>query len=50
MSKCDKCQGLVRIERAVDLNSGLAIEYYACLNCGRRKAASKEPRPITHID
>jgi len=34
-------------ERAVDLNAGLAITVLACLNCGRRKAADAEPRPIT---
>ena len=33
--------------RAVDLNAGLAITVLACLNCGRRKAADSEPRPIT---
>jgi len=34
-------------ERAVDLNAGLAITVFACLNCGRRKSAGQEPRPIT---
>jgi len=34
-------------ERAVDLNAGLAIMVFACLNCGRRKAADQEPRPLT---
>jgi len=34
-------------ERAVDLDAGLAITVFACLNCGRRKAADLEPRPIT---
>jgi hypothetical protein len=31
----------------VDLNAGLAIMVFACLNCGRRKAADQEPRPLT---
>ncbi len=35
------------LERAVDLDAGLAITVYACLNCGRRKAAEPEPRPLT---
>jgi len=34
-------------ERAVDLDAGLAITVFACLNCGRRKAADQEPRPLT---
>lgn len=47
MKTCDKCQGSMLIERAVDLNAGLAITVFACLNCGRRQAAEREPRPIT---
>ena len=27
--------------------TGLAITVYACLNCGRRKPAEPEPRPLT---
>jgi hypothetical protein len=45
--RCDKCQGTVRIERCVDLNSGLAISIFVCFNCGKRKPADKEPHPIT---
>jgi len=47
MKTCDKCKGTVVLERAVDLDAGLAIIVYACLNCGRRKAAEPEPRPLT---
>ncbi len=47
MTICDKCRGAMLPERAVDLNAGLAITVYACLNCGRRKTADQEPRPIT---
>jgi hypothetical protein len=35
------------LERAVDLHAGLAIAVFACLNCGRRKEAEREPRPMT---
>ncbi|MEW6543864.1 MAG: hypothetical protein AB1411_09675 [Nitrospirota bacterium] len=35
------------LERAVDLDAGLAITVFACLNCGRRKAAENQPRPLT---
>ena len=47
MMTCDKCRGAMLPERAVDLNAGLAITVFACLNCGRRKSAGQEPRPIT---
>jgi len=47
MKICDKCRGTMLPERAVDLDAGLAINVFACLNCGRRKAADQEPRPIT---
>jgi len=47
MSKCDKCKGTMLLERAVDLDAGLAITVFACLNCGRRKAVDQAPRPIT---
>ena len=47
MKTCDKCRGAMLPERAVDLDAGLAITVFACLNCGRRKAADSEPRPLT---
>lgn len=47
MKACDKCKGTLIMERAVDLDAGLAITVYACLNCGRRKPAEPEPRPLT---
>lgn len=46
MEICDKCKGAMLLERAVDLDAGLAITVFACLNCGRRKAAEPEPRPL----
>ena len=46
MKTCDKCQGTMFLERAVDLNAGLVITVLACLNCGRRKAVETEPRPL----
>ena len=47
MKACYKCKGTLIMERAVDLDAGLAITVYACLNCGRRKPAEPEPRPLT---
>mgnify|MGYP003950085393 CR=1 FL=1 len=47
MNTCDKCQGTMLYERAVDLNAGLVITVLACLNCGRRRPVEQQPRPIT---
>ncbi len=47
MITCDKCRGTMVVERAVDLDTGLTLAYFACLNCGRRKPAEAEPRPLT---
>ena len=48
MKVCDKCHGSMILERAVDLEVGLKIMFYACLNCGRRVQAEKEPHPLVH--
>jgi hypothetical protein len=47
MRTCDKCKGTMRLERAIDMDAGLAITVFACLNCGRRKDVDSEPRPLT---
>ncbi len=48
MKICEKCQGSMVMERAVDLEVGLSILYFACLNCGKRLQAEKEPQPLVH--
>lgn len=48
MKICEKCQGSMVVERAVDLEVGLSILYFACLNCGKRIQAEKEPRPLVY--
>ena len=48
MKICEKCQGSMVMERAVDLEVGLSILYFACLNCGKRQQAEKEPRPLVY--
>lgn len=48
MKICEKCQGSMVVERAVDLEVGLSLLYFACLNCGKRIQAEKEPRPLVH--
>ena len=44
---CQKCQGAFRAEVAIDPLSGLVIQQYVCINCGRRWHADQEPRPLT---
>jgi len=46
MRVCQKCQGSMVLERAVDFQVGLAIFVYACLNCGCRVTAQKDPQPV----
>ncbi len=46
MRICDKCQGSMFVERAVDFELGLAIHFFACLNCGKRTSAEKHPQPL----
>jgi len=46
MWMCDKCQGSMIVERAVDHELGLAIHLFACLNCGKRTSAEKDPQPL----
>ncbi len=48
MRMCDKCQGSMVLERAVDLEVGLAIMLFACVNCGRRTAAENSPWPLAN--
>ncbi len=45
---CNKCQGSMFVERAVDLELGLSILLYACVNCGRRTPAESKPRPLAY--
>ncbi len=48
MKICEKCQGSMVLERAVDLEVGLSLLYFACLNCGKRIQAEREPKPLVH--
>jgi transposase-like protein len=45
--RCKKCQGTLRAETGVDLQSGVMIAEYVCYNCGRRWYGEEEPRPLT---
>ena len=43
--RCWKCDGTLNPEEAVDLRSGMIIQQYACLSCGRRWYAGERPVP-----
>lgn len=47
LSRCQKCEGSLRAETAIDLVSGIAILQYVCFSCGRRWHPEKEPRPLS---
>lgn len=45
--RCQKCQGRLRLETAIDFVTGVRIAQYVCFNCGRRWHEKDEPRPLT---
>jgi hypothetical protein len=45
--RCWKCEGTLRLERAIDMQCGVSILLYACFNCGRRWHAGDKARPVT---
>ena len=47
VQRCQRCQGSLRAETAVDLQTGVVILQYVCFNCGRRWYPEKAPRPMT---
>ena len=47
IQRCQRCQGSLRAETAVDLQTGVVILQYVCFNCGRRWYPEKSPRPMT---
>ena len=43
--RCWKCDGTLKPEEAVDPRSGMFIQQYACLSCGRRWHGGERPVP-----
>jgi hypothetical protein len=43
--RCWKCDGTLKPEEVVDLRSGMFIQQYACLSCGRRWYSGARPVP-----
>jgi hypothetical protein len=45
--RCWKCDGTLKPEEDVDPKSGMSIQQYACLSCGRRWYGGERPVPAT---
>jgi hypothetical protein len=43
--RCWKCDATLKLEEAVDHRSGMFIQQYACLSCGRRWYSGERPVP-----
>jgi len=41
MRTCQKCQGMMFLERVLDMVEGLVGHFYACVNCGKREDAEE---------
>ena len=44
MRTCQKCLGMMFLERAIDMVDGLVGYFYACVNCGKREGADEGVR------
>ena len=44
MRTCQKCLGMMFLERAIDMVDGLVGYFYACVNCGKREGAEEGVR------
>lgn len=41
MRTCQKCLGMMFVERVIDMVEGLVGYFYACVNCGKREDAEE---------
>ncbi len=46
MRSCEKCEGTMTLDREVDMEAGMALMVFVCINCGRRKQAEQAPNPL----
>lgn len=46
MESCEKCDGTMILDREVDMEAGMALMVFVCINCGRRKQAEQTPNPL----
>ena len=43
MRVCEKCEGTMLLDREVDMEAGMTLMVFLCINCGRRKQAEQTP-------
>ena len=46
MQVCEKCDGTMLLDREVDMEAGMTLLVFLCINCGRRKQAEQTPSPL----
>jgi len=46
MQTCDKCDGTVLLDREIDMEAGMTLLVFLCINCGHRKQAEQTPSPL----
>ena len=44
--RCWKCDGTLSAETAIDLHSGLSVQVFLCMSCGRRWHGGENPRLV----
>ena len=49
MQSCEKCKGAMLLDREIDMESGLTLLVFLCINCGRRKQAESTPIPLIEV-
>jgi predicted SprT family Zn-dependent metalloprotease len=49
MYRCEKCQGTMLLDREVDMESGMSLLVFWCINCGLRKQAEQAPIPLIEV-
>lgn len=46
MKVCDKCAGTMLLDREIDMEAGMTLLVFVCINCGRRQQAEQTPHPL----
>ena len=49
MQTCEKCQGSMLLDREIDMELGMSLLVFKCINCGRRKQAERAPIPLIEV-
>jgi len=46
MAVCEKCEGRMLLDREIDMEAGMTLLVFLCINCGLRKQAQQTPSPL----